>query len=823
MEKTVLSANTILQGRYRIIQLLGHGGMGAVYEAIDENLRCRVTIKETFATDAEREVRRAFAREAQLLANIRHPAVPKVSDYFEQGDGLFFVMEFIPGEDLAYALKLRGSAFPLRDVLEWADALLAALSELHAANPPIVHKDIKPSNLKRSPKGEIFLLDFGLAKGALGQMSTVHGQNYSNLQGHTPHFAPPEQIAHEGTTPRSDLYSLAATLWCLLTNRLPDDASRRNHFINNGEPDPLRPAHELNPEVPKAVSDVLEQAMSLTVTKRPADAQEMCEALREAIEAPIREQAERARRDEEEKIRREAEAAGRRAAEEDFTKRLEEENELQGAALRRLEDKYESALAVLTDELKGVRGEAELDRTSALTLSAQMMSEKKSREEVEAALAAEKRSRVRDQEIAEDALRSTEELANRKLGKMSHELDAERYRARQLESDLRELTEETGRLKSLLEEKSAGLEQAERERNKARWQANAAQSQLARVERELHDSQHPVTIKQRFWESRIIEKLSYAFFLIFFLLAGLSVVAAVVLVGVGIYGTFKSHDASPQVTVSEDKSKVNVGGVEIETVRIQGGPFLMGSSDKDAGRRMDEDEKPQHQVTVRDFNIGKYEVTQAQWRAILKLPKVQIDLKASPSTFEGDDLPVEGVTWDEAVEFCARLSKASGVKYRLPTEAEWEYAARGGASSPFTADPDPLAWSADNSGKQAIDPTQDWSRTNFRFDNQKYEAKLKENGCQTHPVGQKQANAFGLYDTLGNVEEWCLDAWHNDYNGAPNDGTEWSNGGDTARRICRGGSWFKSATLAHPVSRWNCNPDGRLSEVGFRVVSVPEQ
>src|SRR2546423_15086328 len=122
MEKTVLSANTILQGRYRIIQLLGHGGMGAVYEAMDENLRCRVTIKETFATAAEREVRKAFGREAQLLANIRHQAVPRVSDYFEQGDGLFFVMEFIPGVNLEDALKLRGRPFPVRDVLGWADA-----------------------------------------------------------------------------------------------------------------------------------------------------------------------------------------------------------------------------------------------------------------------------------------------------------------------------------------------------------------------------------------------------------------------------------------------------------------------------------------------------------------------------------------------------------------------------------------------------------------------------------------------------------------------------------------------------------------------------
>jgi formylglycine-generating enzyme required for sulfatase activity len=878
MEKTVLSANTILQGRYRIIQLLGHGGMGAVYEAMDENLRCRVTIKETFATDAEKEVRKAFEREACLLANIRHPAVPKVSDYFEEGDGLFFVMEFIPGVDLAQALKLRGRPFQLRDVLGWADALLAALSELHSFDPPIVHKDIKPSNLKRSPKGEIFLLDFGLAKGALGQMSTVRGPNYSNLQGHTPHFAPPEQIARTGTSLRSDLYSLAATLWCMLTNTLPPDAMMRSDHITNGQPDPLRLAHELNPEVPHAVSAVLNQAMSLSKTKRPADAAEMREALREAVEAPLREQAERARREEEEKVRREAEAAGRRAADEEFARRLKEERAAHATSVQQLKEEHESALSSVADEVARARAEAEVMRGRALTLDGQLTSERKLRAEIESALANEKKSRGRRESEAQnlgDLLKKSEAALERARRGADRELADERerlkqaesardqmaasvkekeaalakaeYKTRVLESQVKQLVSEAGRLEPLLQEKLLALRaveqerdealrqaeqerddkrqlaeglyvqltRAEKERDKAQKIAKTTNAQLVRVEKELYDSRHSVfyTLKQWYEETDFLKWLSGAAALAA-LFAGLS---AVFLVGVGIYGSLKPHVASSSVAISSDKSKVSIGDVDIETVKIPGGSFMMGSPDSDATRNAQE--KPQHAVTVQGFQIGKYEVTQAQWRAVAKLPKVEIDLNEAPATFKGDDLPVANVSWGEAIEFCARLSKATGLKYRLPTEAEWEYAARGVATTDPAADPDVVAWDAHNSGNQTLDPVQLWKST--YPDSNIYRAKLIENGCGPHPVGQKAANGFGLYDMLGNVWEWCSDDWHADYNGAPGNGTEWAAGGDPTLHIGRGGSWFNSSSGSHPATRTADKSDSHLDTTGFRVVVTP--
>ncbi len=164
----MLSPDTILQNRYRIIRELRHGGMGTVYEALDQRTNCLVALKEMFATQ-DPEAKRAFEREAGLLANLRNPSLPKVIDYFSEDEADFLVMEFIPGYDLAELLELRGSPFPESQVLRWAYELLRLLEYLHGHQPPILHRDIKPSNLKLTKQGEIFLLDFGLAKGAVGQ------------------------------------------------------------------------------------------------------------------------------------------------------------------------------------------------------------------------------------------------------------------------------------------------------------------------------------------------------------------------------------------------------------------------------------------------------------------------------------------------------------------------------------------------------------------------------------------------------------------------------------------------------------------------------
>ncbi|MFO0054040.1 MAG: formylglycine-generating enzyme family protein [Dolichospermum sp.] len=195
-------------------------------------------------------------------------------------------------------------------------------------------------------------------------------------------------------------------------------------------------------------------------------------------------------------------------------------------------------------------------------------------------------------------------------------------------------------------------------------------------------------------------------------------------------------------------------------VHIPGGTFIMGSPKNEEG--YNKSQNPQHQVTVPAFFIGKYPVTQKQWRIVAALPKININLEPEPSYFQGDNLPVEGVSWYDTQEFCARLSQKTNKSYRLPSEAEWEYACRGRTTTAFYF------------GK-TISPEL------ANYDSQ-YQGK-------TTQVGKFPANPFGLHDMCGNVWEWCEDGWHEDYINAPDDGSVWLNNSNN-RRVLRGGSWF---------------------------------
>jgi hypothetical protein len=271
----MLTAETVLQGRYRIGRQLGQGGMGAVYEAIDQRLDTTVALKETLFTDER--LRKQFEREARLLARLHHPALPRVSDHFSEGDGQFLVMQFIPGDDLSEMMTRKRGPFPADQVLTWGDQLLDALDYLHTQDPQIVHRDIKPQNLKLTSRGQIILLDFGLAKGQAGEISRV--TTSASIFGYTPNYAPLEQIQGLGTDSRSDLYSLGATLYHLMTGVKPPDALTRAAALVNGQPDPLVKASEANSAVAPEVDQVLAKAMSQNREQRYATAADMRKAL----------------------------------------------------------------------------------------------------------------------------------------------------------------------------------------------------------------------------------------------------------------------------------------------------------------------------------------------------------------------------------------------------------------------------------------------------------------------------------------------------------------------------------------------------------------
>lgn len=283
-----LAQNTLIQNRYLIVHLIGKGGMGEVYLAVDQRLGSAVALKRTFFAGDEM-LGSAFEREAKILARMRHPALPKVSDHFTENQEQYLIMEHISGDDLAKRLEVSGKPFPVSWVMFWADQLLDALSYLHSHEPPIVHRDIKPQNLKLTDENYIILLDFGLSKSSTGKThipspnSAGSARSTGSVVGYTPHYAPMEQIRGIGTNARSDIYSLAATLYQLVTNRVPPDALTRADALLNGAPDPITPPHEINPEVPQNVSAVILKGMEVSQERRFASAREMQRELRQAF------------------------------------------------------------------------------------------------------------------------------------------------------------------------------------------------------------------------------------------------------------------------------------------------------------------------------------------------------------------------------------------------------------------------------------------------------------------------------------------------------------------------------------------------------------
>jgi formylglycine-generating enzyme required for sulfatase activity len=239
----------------------------------------------------------------------------------------------------------------------------------------------------------------------------------------------------------------------------------------------------------------------------------------------------------------------------------------------------------------------------------------------------------------------------------------------------------------------------------------------------------------------------------------------------------------------------------LDLVNIPGGEFPMGSPPSEEGRdvypsfypdTVGKDVEAQHRVTVAPFAMGQFPVTQAQWRSVAALPRVNRELDPDPANFKGDHRPVEQVSWNEAMEFCDRLSQHTGKPYRLPSEAEWEYAARAGTRGESSEDKDgsrleSVAWYSSNSQSSSRE------------------------------VAQKTPNNYGLFDMFGNVWEWVEDCWHTDYSGAPSDSTPWTSACASNSRVLRGGSWFDLPDNLRPTFRSKNHSSMSGGNIGFRL------
>jgi formylglycine-generating enzyme required for sulfatase activity len=692
----MLIADSILQNRYKIVRQLGQGGKGAVYEALDMRLECTVALKEALAAKNPSE-QRAFEREASLLANLRHHALPKVMDHFSEDEGQFLVMEYIPGYDLAALLELRTGAFPQTQVLHWADELLDVLEYLHGQTPPIVHRDIKPSNLKLTKRGELFLLDFGLAKGSIGQMSSF-ATNQSQ-PGFTLQYAPLEQIHNGGTDERSDLYSLGATLYHLLAGYPAADSSERFNAIEEERPDPLQPIDTINSEVSPSIAAVIQAAMSVSRKQRLGKATEMRKAFQQAIEEDSRSAAR-------EEYRRAEEAEKQR--ERALDKVVLNEN---------LERRKAELLAADTRPLLDAK-----PKTPTRTLG-----DAKVLDPALDKLVAEKEDlpRTGDAQKPEKEPRQSVEVAeNADLKQSGSEPQSEIHRVARREEIIETLSE-AGFVKGTILPPGSVHKGANNGPN------SSTELQPVTTSSNLPNGSFDVA-KPKLPSNRWL-----------ILVVLLLVLCAAIPAGLALKDRWQPNlpaatervtGSTNEVSKTNNDSPANANGSfspEPATSQIvpptgmayvPGGEFVMGSNDADAT----DNERPAHKVAVEPFFIDIYEVTNDDYLKFIKAtghapPKGWKRWVASGVPPEMARKPVVGVKLMDATKYANWANK------RLPTEAEWEFAARG-------TDGRRYPWG------------NDW--------------KIKHANANGASTGMAEVGTFdgkspyGLYDMAGNAWEW---------------------------------------------------------------------
>ena len=252
---------------------------------------------------------------------------------------------------------------------------------------------------------------------------------------------------------------------------------------------------------------------------------------------------------------------------------------------------------------------------------------------------------------------------------------------------------------------------------------------------------------------------------------------------------------------TETLSSASGEEISLDMIAIPSGSFTMGApeSETDSGKG----ERPQHEVTLQPFYLGRYAVTQAQWRVVAGYERINQELDPDPSEFKGENRPVEQVSWEEAQEFCQRLSTKTGKDYRLPSEAKWEYACRAGTTTPF------------HFGETISPELANYYATATYNNSPKGEVREK-----TTDVGSFPGNEWGLHDMHGNVWEWCEDDWHNSYEGAPEDGSTWTDNRSQAEKLLRGGSWDLNPQNCRSAYRSHSSRVNRYIDLGFRVCCV---
>lgn len=762
----MLAINEVLRGRYQIKSQLGRGGMGAVYEAYDNVFDTTVALKEilidlTKVTTPKQQqmVRSAFEREAKILAMVKHEAFPHVRDYFVEVDRQYLVMELVDGEDLASLLERRQGAFPLANVLHWTSQLLDALDYLHGLNPPVIHRDIKPQNLKLTSRGKIKLLDFGIAKGKESTAeATITNQTFVAA---TLNYSPLEQILRvldptfqevitqrhdEKSTramshtadARSDLYALGATIYHLLTNKLPIDALKRALELWGGKPDPLDYPSKLNPELPNEISDWILKAMAIEYENRFHTADEMLSALQVALES------ERNREEESKRAGQSAEQERRRAELAAEQQKIEQERRRMEEDRRRMEEQ----------QLK----QAEINR--------RMLEEAEAKQKLAEKQAAEAEKRLLDSkgnqlDATVPLIKKEDYFPETSLPPIPQEKPPA--------SPFDQPTQFAGGMQT---PQQTVLSQPASKTAESNFppSTQTITSQNQAITNSLLTDKQPKKSSKLFWIVPILGLL--------------------LLLGGGVFGIMYLMQPSEPIAnnggnnsttnSSSNNSNTNstTASVPDGMVLVKGEEFTMGADKGDAA------EMPAHKVTVKSFYMDKYEVTREDYAKCVTAgkctaPSIWKDGKFPEGT---EKLPVVGVTFGQAVTYSTFVNK------RLPTEEEWEFAARG--------------------TDKRIHP---WGNSW-----EKGKANAHGEGKTFVEVGKFSGTSpFGIYDMVGNAWEWTS----SEFKAYPN-GKLPANVPQGDVRVIRGGSYESADKFATTTYRtgWLAQGAETYAQTSFRCV-----
>jgi formylglycine-generating enzyme required for sulfatase activity/serine/threonine protein kinase len=763
-----------LGDRYEIQEEIGRGGMATVYKAVQKSLDRTVALKvvhQNLLHDTEFVAR--FHREAKLCASLNHPNIVHVYDEGEVSGVHFMAMEYLEGQDLRHLIRSRGKLTP-EQTLQYLLPVAEALDYAHGRG--LIHRDIKSANIFISGSGRVVLMDFGIAHAAAGTQLTKAGTVIG-----TPEYMSPEQADGRVVDHRTDLYSLGVVMYECLTGRVPftsDNAVSTIYKVLNEQPDEAAFGN-----ITYRVKVLAMSLLSKNPDHRPASGAKTAEAIRllqqgkawhppapvQAAPKPAAAQGETIKLSGTPPPREKPTAANQKKKASPLVWAMAAMGVILIAAL----------LAVLLPKLQSQRppetARAETTTPQATQPSSPQIDPRDEQAWQQAGGSGTLAAYAKYLELfpkghyAVEAAGKVEQL---KAEEEKRRKTAEAEKKRQAERDrlaAEKRDEEAWQRAQQTNTPTGYADYLKNPQGKYRTQAQAKKDELEAKEKQEREAREKDLVA---WQTAHGAKTiaSYDQYLRDY--------------PDGLY----AGQARTNKAALEEAARRN-DPFHDQMVFVKGGAFTMGCTGEQ-GRNCDSDEKPAHQVTVRDFYIGKYEVTQKQWRAVMGSDPPELRFKGC------DDCPVERVSWNDIQEFIKKLNQKTGKKYRLPTEAEWEFAARGGSAGSPTRysgsnNIDDVAWYSENSNSK------------------------------THPVGRKKPNELGLYDMSGNVWEWCEDDWHNNYNGAPTDGRAWIDSPRGSGRVLRGGSWYGHAQYCRVSNRSSRTPDNRSYSLGFRLALAP--